>query len=436
MHRAPRAARHAAPLATPRLPSAGRADGVGPLTWDRVVALGPRIVDAGLLAGIGVLVLLDLTLLDDGYVAGRREAVLAAISVLSLGAVAVRQRWPLGSFGVVVAAIVALRVGYDRLDAAFLSRRAPTFAPVAALSALVVPLVRRRTVGVAAAAVVAGAGTIATLLRWPLDRTSGLVLLVLYGGTFAVGASAGTYLRNVDRQQRLAAQQVRVDERRDLARELHDLVAHYVTGIVVQAQAARVVADADPRAAGAALDRIEGAGKDALTAMRRLVGALRDDEGTGPPVVPPVGLAGLDDLVSASTAGGLDVRLTVEPGAAEAVPGAVAASAHRIVQESLTNVRRHAVEATHAAVDVRVAGRWLVVSVTDDGRSSPSAPRGERGYGLVGMQERADALGGSLRAGPLDPPARGWSVVAHLPLDEAAGAPAPATPPLTAGGPP
>jgi signal transduction histidine kinase len=112
------------------------------------------------------------------------------------------------------------------------------------------------------------------------------------------------------------------------------------------------------------------------------------------------------------------VRLVVDPAARETVSTTVAASAHRIVQESLTNARRHAVDATVADVDVRLYGTDLYVTVTDDGHHPVGGPRPDRpGYGLVGMTERAHALGGDLVAGPAAPPAHGWVVQARLPLD-------------------
>jgi signal transduction histidine kinase len=212
-------------------------------------------------------------------------------------------------------------------------------------------------------------------------------------------------------------------------------VAHYVTGIVVQAQAAQVIADRDPAAAGAALVRIEGAGRDALDAMRTMVGSLRGatDAGADVPTAPPAGLAtvdglaGLEDLADRSRAAGLPVSVTVAPGAAQAARGATATSVHRIVQESLTNVHRHAVEPTAARVDVEVGGGHLVVTVTDDGRQPVGTADATldrtadrtvvgAGFGLIGMAERAHALRGTLTAGPVAPPGQGWQVRAALPL--------------------
>lgn len=391
---------------------------VSSVTWDRLTALGPRVIDAGLLLGVGVLVLLDLIVARD---TGSEHALTkVSISATALIAVAARRRWPLGSMLAMVAAIFLTSYGRDLFTADLYGYQYPTFAPVAALGALATPVVRRQPVVAAAAAGVSGAAAIVSLLLWPTDRSEQILFAVLFGGTYVIGVGAGVYLRDLDRQQLAAAEAARVDERMDLARELHDLVAHYVTGIVVQAQAARVVADQDPAAAAEALDQIEGAGREALTAMRRLVGSLRNDDAPSPaaPISPPVGLAGLTDLVSTSTTLGMAVGLTVDERARRGLPGTISASTHRIVQESLTNVRRHAVAATRAEVDVQVVDDTLLVTVSDDGRPPIGGHRiDRRGYGLVGMHERAQALGGTLAAGPVDPPGHGWRVQARLPLD-------------------
>ncbi len=381
------------------------------MTWDRLSALGPHVVDAGLLVGIGLLVLVDL--LTAPYQPAREVAPKLLLSATAAVAVAVRRRWPVGSVIAMATAITMDALGSVPGGTA---SAYPAVAPIAALGALATPVVRHQPLTRAVAATVVGGLAIGAVLLTSRNDYELVFFLVLFAGTYAIGVGAGMYLRDLDRQQREAAEAARLDERLDLARELHDLVAHYVTGIVVQAQAAGVVADRDPAAAARALDQIEGAGRDVLTAMRRLVGSLRDDGAA--PVAPPVGLAGLDDLVSASSALGPAVDLTIDPASRHHLFGTVAASTHRIVQESLTNVRRHATGATRADVEVRVVGDHAVVTVTDDGLVPVGGGRPDgRGYGLVGMQERAEALGGTLTAGPVDPPGHGWQVRALLPLD-------------------
>jgi signal transduction histidine kinase len=210
-------------------------------------------------------------------------------------------------------------------------------------------------------------------------------------------------------------------ERLALARELHDVVAHHVTGIVIQAQAARLVAGRDPQVAVRALERIETSGAAALTAMRLLVGSMRGVPGST-----------VDEATSDLTA---DLRATAEAfdhgphvdlrlDLPDAVPHEVGRSVLRLVQESLTNVARHAVGATRVVVEVdgglgRQDGPDEVhVRVSDDGtgrraRAGGIGPTPTGGYGLIGMRERAELLGGTFTAGPTP---TGWQVDARLPL--------------------
>jgi signal transduction histidine kinase len=202
--------------------------------------------------------------------------------------------------------------------------------------------------------------------------------------------------------------QVRLREREQLARELHDTVAHHVSAMVIRAQAGRVVAPSDPAAALDALRVIEEEGSRTLAEMRSMVGALRDREDAD--LTPQNGIADIERL-----AGSLDdeprvqVRLT---GDLAALSPAVGAATYRIAQESVTNALRHARNATR--IDVQVVGEDHAVRLTvhDDGEpvhASSVAP----GYGVVGMTERAALLGGTLAAGPR--PDHGWVVDAVLP---------------------
>lgn len=382
---------------------------LGQPSWDRLSVVGARLVDLGLLAGITLIGFFDvLSASNDGF----RAVIGIGSCVLALLMVAVRRRRPLEAMAVmilVVLANTATRGSYQWY---------PLVAPVAALGALAMPVVRRQSATTAALAASAGAVAVGTMLMPAGSLYEWLVLFTLLGGTYAIGVGAGIYLRDLDRQRRVAAESARHEERMDLARELHDLVAHYVTGIVVQAQAAQVVPGQDGDTARRALEQIEDAGKAALTAMRGLVGSLRDggEQPTGP-LAPPVGLAGLDGLAAACRSLGIPVDLRVDQLAAHQVSGAVAGSTHRIVQEALTNVQRHATGASRVTVDVTVIDDHLVTTVTDDGRLPIGGPLlDRRGYGLIGMAERAHTLAGSLAAGPVDPPGHGWRVEARLPL--------------------
>jgi signal transduction histidine kinase len=388
---------------------------------DAVETFGPRLVDVGLVAAVGLVGLLDLV------AAGNSAYLVPAFGALAVAMAATwfRRRAPHAAFAAVLAVILADAALLDAVRYSATSPGFPRFAPVATACALVVPIVRRSSVPFVVGAVLAGA--LAIVLGANPAVTETIFFLGALGGMFAVGVGGGLYLRGLDRQRLVAAERARNDERLDLARELHDLVAHHVTAIVVQAQAAQVVADRDPAAAGEALGRIEEVGKESLAAMRRLVGSLRaideadaasggggGDSGVTAPIAT---LDALEHLVEENRRLGLPVRLTVDPTAADA-PATVAASAHRIVQESLTNARRHAEDPRTVDVDLRRIGGDLVVTVTDDGRWSPGEPSGRRGYGLVGMRERAQLLDGDLTAGPVDPPGHGWRVRAVLPVGD------------------
>jgi signal transduction histidine kinase len=207
----------------------------------------------------------------------------------------------------------------------------------------------------------------------------------------------------------------------ELARELHDVVAHHVTGIVVAAQAAAVVARKKPEEVDRALAAIETAGTDALAAMRSMVGVLRGQDGNEGARTPGAELAEVRTLIQRFDPDARMVRLTTDPGLEHAVlPAGVAATGYRVVQEALTNVRRHAPEATAVEVDIRVRDHALVLAVRSDGLRPMTTPRatprgGAGGFGLVGMAERVAALDGALSAGPTGPGV--WTVAARLPLD-------------------
>jgi signal transduction histidine kinase len=198
--------------------------------------------------------------------------------------------------------------------------------------------------------------------------------------------------------------QVRLREREQLARELHDTVAHHVSAIVIRAQAGRIVAAADPAAAIDALSVIEGEASKTLAEMRVMVAGLRADDAAE--LAPQPGVGDLERLASSA---GMLVEVDLSGNLEDLVPS-VGAAIYRIAQESITNAVRHARAATR--IDVRVAGESDVVRLTvrDDGSPGPA---GSPGYGLVGMTERATLLGGSFEAGP--GPDRGWVVEAVLP---------------------
>ncbi|OKI05299.1 two-component sensor histidine kinase [Streptomyces sp. CB02923] len=235
---------------------------------------------------------------------------------------------------------------------------------------------------------------------------------VVYGVLTVVVSAYSMILRWQDAQRMRDLAAVRSAERLELARELHDLVAHHVTGIVVQARAARFTSLSGPQA-GAAFERIETSGGEALSAMRRLVRVLREGAARNRPLA---GLADVRTLTETYARTGPPVALHIDEGLDEEVPAEVAAAVHRIVREALTNIRKHAADATAVRIALRAVPSGLELRVADDGghpaRLSEQARGG--GFGLAGLTERAAALGGRLTAGPA--PEGGWEVRAVLPL--------------------
>ena len=200
------------------------------------------------------------------------------------------------------------------------------------------------------------------------------------------------------------------DEQRRIARELHDAVAHAMSVIVIQAEAAEEMLAGDPERARLPVQRIQRVGRESLAEMRRLLGVLRSGE--SPSTAPQPGLSRLDALADEVRAAGLPVALTVE-GVARPVPVGVDISAYRIVQEALTNALKHA---RASRVDVRVRyGPALELDIADDGIGAPARQNG--GHGIVGMRERVALYGGTLEIGS---PGRGFRVQATLPLPEPA----------------
>ncbi|MDG4766240.1 sensor histidine kinase [Solwaraspora sp. WMMD406] len=223
--------------------------------------------------------------------------------------------------------------------------------------------------------------------------------------------------RVAEESQRAAAEQAVADERRRIARELHDVVAHHVSVMGVLATGARRVLHRDPDAADEALGTIAETSRTTLREMRRLLDVLRTDaEPAGADLTPQPGLAGIETLVEQVREAGLPVTMRVDgvPGALD--PG-VALTIFRIVQEALTNAIKHAGDAT-AEVRLSFGVYWLIVEVFDTGRG-PALGGKQLGHGLVGMRERVALYGGTLRTGPR--PGGGFRIYAKLPMEQLGG---------------
>lgn len=312
-------------------------------------------------------------------------------------------------------------------------RHAPVVVLVAVLAAWALTLGSGHAdLGGQALVAVYGLGRYGNAERWGhVGVDAALLVLVLDGvtandpwGGVAFGAVvffavwyAGLRLRlRSERESRLLrekqqeAKRIVAEERARIARELHDVVAHRVSLMTVQAGAAKTVAASDPTAAVRAMAAVEDAGRQALDELRHLLGVLRPAS-TDDAMQPQPCLAELDTLVEQTRRAGVDVSLTTE-GAVTGLPARVELSAYRIVQESLTNVIKHAGPGARTRVRLTNDGRSLLVEVTDDGSGGTVLPGA--GHGIVGMRERALLLGGSLDVGPGAD--GGFGVRARLPL--------------------
>ncbi len=262
---------------------------------------------------------------------------------------------------------------------------------------------RRATV----AAAIFTVGVVLHELRAVEGGVAGAAFFWLLAATVFLG---GRYVRRHQEAQRLEAEIERAvaDERARIARELHDIVSHNVSVMVVQAEAAGEVLPKDPQRVAMPLETIQTSGREALSEMRRMLGVLRED-GRAPDLAPRAGLGQLDELAARVRSGGLEVDLRLERSAAVS-PG-LELAAFRVVQEALTNVIRHA-HARRVAVLVRDVDGRLEVEVTDDGRGMNGSAGA--GHGLAGMRERVRLFGGHLEAGDRD--GGGFRIHATFPL--------------------
>lgn len=360
---------------------------------DGLVAAGAAAVD---LVGFAV-----TSQMDQGHVPAAGCLIVVAASLL----LPARRRAPLS----VLAGVLAVNVSLTWFSAVGQHYGAAT---VVALFTVV----RHHRAAVAAAAVV---GCVA-VLQFVHPGASAPALLELAANVasalFVAGAAVavGRWQRNAETHRRLLADRAVADERRRIARELHDIVAHHLTTMQLLAGGARANIDRSPSAAREALVELEGSGRTALREMRHLLDVLRagDENEEGEATAPQPGIGDLDRVVEDSRRAGLPTTLTTD-GDPRALPPGVALAVFRIVQEALTNARKHA--GRGARVDVRLSyvADEVRVSVTDDGPRRDRPAAGGSGHGLMGMRERVGLHGGTLHAGPQG---TGFAVRARLPL--------------------
>ena len=376
--------------------------------------------DWALAIGLAALLQIELWTIDsphppgdvgaDFYSSGERAAAAAAGLVLALS-LGWRRRAPLAVLAVAISVSVVANV-VPVLDAATTPAIALVVAAYSVGAHTHGPHSWIGATGVAALIAVAVAGQL----------TAGDLLLItmILGGAWLAGR-AMRYRRerervlerltvDLEREREEKAQTAVAEERVRIARELHDVVAHAISVIVVQARGGRRSLATDPEETREALDTIEATGSAALAEMRRLLGMLRrDDEEIA--LAPQPSLRYLDALAKQVREAGLPVEFSVEGEPLELPPG-VDLSAYRIVQEALTNVLKHAGPAT-ARVVVRYGDNDLELEIADTGVGVDAGDGA--GHGLVGMRERVSLYGGKIEAGPSD--GGGFAVRARLPLD-------------------
>jgi len=260
---------------------------------------------------------------------------------------------------------------------------------------------REIVIGLTVVLVAAVIGTVAAYTG-PSDVLGGFGIVV-------AAAAGGAAFRYRAESWRRALDQIRSQERVGLARELHDMVAHHVSAIAVQAQAGRAMAGQRPEVALEALLAIEGEASRTLAEMRTMVRVLRD--GAPAEYVPQPGVADLASLARRDPVPVIDVEL---PDDLDELPLQVDAAVYRLAQEALTNALRHARNASRVEIRVVEGAGRLRLRVTDDGQTDP-ARSASHGFGLLGMTERVQLLGGTLHAGPA--PEGGWTVDAELPSE-------------------
>jgi len=358
--------------------------------------------------GVTALVAVGLTQYDVWTGEGDRGR-LAALALVTAGALLFRGRAPLAAPLVTAAGAIVI----SALDAAAAYELDTMFLVLILAAWAAGSLLDQRQAALAILALLAAGWTV--FIRAPDVPWTELVWLSFpLTGIFVISAASARH----SEQARRAVERARLseesakraveDERARISRELHDVVAHSVSVMTVQASAVRRLLTPEQEREREALRVVEETGRQALTEMRRLLGILRE-EGVSADRAPQPGIATIGTLVDHVREAGLPVVLTVE-GEPVTLPPGVDLSAYRIVQEALTNALRHAGPA-HAWVAVRYGGDDVEIEVANDGRSDGESGGG---HGLVGMRERVALCGGELRAGPRQ--GGGYSIFARLPV--------------------
>jgi signal transduction histidine kinase len=389
-----------------------------PTAWERLRRVNPLVAD-GLLAAVvcGLALLLEITYLDPGaFCSDEAGHAVPCHGIDALGRVLVaatcaplvwRRRWPIGVLAACAIGIVALHLRDYPTDFAGLAFVIAVYSAAAHVG--------RAGMLTLALPIAVGAALTIFLVNPPSDRSWAEILFdvgSLLGLPTLFGRIEFNRRRRIARDSERAASDAVGEERARIARELHDVVAHAMSVMVVQAGAARTVLDRDPAEAASALRRIEDTGRMGLAEMRRLLGILETDHDEVAALVPQPGLEQPDELLERMRGTGLPVEAMVE-GTPRDLPPGIDLTAFRVVQEGLTNALRHAGGA-HARVLLRYDDEALEVEVADDGQGPPPDGTQTPGHGLIGMHERVALFGGSLDTGTRS--GGGFVVRARLPL--------------------
>jgi signal transduction histidine kinase len=387
----------------------------------RLESVNPYVVDTAIALGLAAIMLTELWIQRGEAPAAEVSWTTVFVLVQTLP-LALRRRYPFTVFAVVGTASIL----YDLLD---LRPDPDTDLFAALLSIYSVSAYASRRLALVAAGIVATALVVLNVppISDEEDFASLLTQFALIGGAWVVGQNTRYRRREaellaeraerIERERQERDRIAALEERDRLAREIHDVIAHSVSVIAVQAGAARAIAEQRPDRAREALAQIEEVSRETMVELRRAIGSLRAPAEEAA-LAPAPGLADLDDLARSVRDAGVEIEMVSEGDLAE-VPAAIDLSAYRIVQEALTNTIKHAAP-TAARVLVRSDADALEVVVADEG-PRPGSRRGDDGdrampsggHGLVGMRERVAMLGGTFQAGPDGP---GFTVRARFPL--------------------